>query len=141
MGFSALVLSTLQDLRTGFENAVEEKEDIMVSRRVLKFPTKVNIVALANEDTRLLVGSENGTLSIYDTSALFTSGTNDIAPLKSIQIQDSALAQIVPNPSAEPSLRDLIAVVGDGKVVLYNTELESQGGWQASDLMTQPISG
>jgi len=57
------------------------------------------------------------------------------------QVQSSSLRQMSPNPGIEPNLSELFAVVGDGKVALLNVQLEPQGGWAASDLMTQPISG
>jgi nucleoporin NUP159 len=101
----------------------------------------VNLIAFATKDTRLVVGLENGSVAIYDTALLFTPGTGEVPPLKTMQVQSSPLRQILPNPSMEQSLSDLLAVVGHGKVLLLNMQLEPQGGWAASDLMTQPISG
>ena len=77
----------------------------------------------------------------YDTSVLFSSGTNGVGPLTSTQIQRPALRQIVPNPGTEPGLSDLVAIVGEEKVHLYNMQLESQGGWAAADTSSRPVAG
>jgi nucleoporin NUP159 len=131
----------LEDLRSAFAVAKEGAGDLFSPKRILPVASaKVNIVAFASNDTRLVVGLENGSISIYDTTLLFTPGTGEVPPLKVMQAQSSPLRQIVPNPSTDANLGDLLAIVGDGKVVLLNTQLELQGGWTASDLMTQPIS-
>ncbi|KAF9526360.1 hypothetical protein CPB83DRAFT_857976 [Crepidotus variabilis] len=137
---SAIVLSTLEDLRAAFGDAKEDSESLFTPKRTLRISPNTNIINFAYGDTRLLVGLENGSLAVYDTASLFSSGTDEVAPLKTTQIQDAALGQIVPNPGTEPALSELVAIVGDGKVALLNMNLEPQGGWAASDLMTQPIS-
>lgn len=101
----------------------------------------MNIITFAFEDSFLFLGLESGFLVVYDTAALFTPGTEEITPLKTAQVQSSPPRQILPNPGTEPNLCGLVAVVGDGKVILLNMQLEAQGGWAASDLMTQPITG
>lgn len=111
-------------------------------KRTLSIPTAdVNIITFACGDSFLFLGLENGFLAVYDTAALFTPGTDGITPLKTAQVQSSPPRQILPNPGTEPNLCGLVAVVGDGKVTLLNMQLEAQGGWAASDLMTQPITG
>ena len=57
------------------------------------------------------------------------------------QLQSGPLRQIVPNPGTEQNLGGLVAVVGDGKAVLLDMQLEPQGGWTASDSLTQPAAG
>lgn len=47
----------------------------------------------------------------------------------------------MPNPGTEQNLSNLVAVVGDGNAVLLDMQLEPQGGWAASDSLTQPIAG
>jgi len=89
----------------------------------------------------MFVGLEDGHMLVYDTSALFSPGTNEVEPLTSTQIQRPALRQIVPNPGAEPGLSDLVAVVGHEKVQLFNMQLESQGGWAATDMSSRPVAG
>ncbi|KAF8907368.1 hypothetical protein CPB84DRAFT_1822580 [Gymnopilus junonius] len=137
---SEIVLSPLEDLRSAFTTAKADNETPFNAKRSLSIPTKANIIRFACADSRFLVGLEDGSIVVYDTSAILTPGTNDIQPLNRIQIQSSPLRQIVPNPGSEPGLNDLVAVVGDGNVHLLNKGLESQGGWVASDLMSQPIA-
>ena len=47
----------------------------------------------------------------------------------------------MPNPGTEQNLSSLVAVVGDGKAVLLDMQLEPQGGWTASDSLSQPVAG
>lgn len=138
---SELIFSPLDELRAASEAAKPDDETLFNPKRTVTIPTRANIVAFACGETKLLVGLDDGSVVVYDTSSLFTPGTNDIQPLARNQIQSSPLRQILPNPGTEPNLSDLVAVVGDGKVELLNMQLESQGGWVASDLMTQPIAG
>jgi nucleoporin NUP159 len=104
-------------------------------------PYRANIVRFAAQESRLIVAQENGSLLLFDTSQLFTEDANEVHPLTSAHVQTTSVRQIVPNPGAEPGLSDLIAVVSNGKVQLLDTQLEPQGGWTATDLMTQPIAG
>jgi nucleoporin NUP159 len=134
------LFSALEDLRSAFTDAKEGNENLFSPKRTLPVAS-ANIIAFASNDTRLVVGLENGSVAIYDTALLFTSGTGEVSPLKVMQVQPSPLRQILPNPSTDPNLCDLFAIVGDGRVLLFNMQLEPQGGWAASDLMTQPISG
>ena len=135
------MFSTLEDLRSAFATAKEGSENLFSARRILPIiSANVNLIAFASNDTRLVVGLGDGSVVVYDTALLFSTGEGDVSPIKTTQMQSSPLRQILPNPSTDPSLCDLLAIVGDGKVVLLNMQLEPQGGWAASDLMTQPIS-
>ncbi|KAH9481729.1 hypothetical protein JR316_0006256 [Psilocybe cubensis] len=137
---SELVFSPLDELRLASEAAKTDDETLFNPKRTVSIPTRATIVAFACGDTKLLVGLADGSVVVYDTSSLFTEGTNDVQPLGRNEIQTSPLRQVVPNPGTEPGLSDLVAIVSDGKVELLNMNLESQGGWVASDLMSQPIS-
>ncbi|KAJ3490063.1 hypothetical protein NLJ89_g11470 [Agrocybe chaxingu] len=138
---SALIFSPLEDLRSAFSAAKEDVEDLFSPKRTLSIQAgNVNIIDFACNDTRLIVGLENGSLGMYDTASLFTPGTEQIQPLRTVQVQTSPLRQIAPNPGTEANLSELFAVVGDGKVQLLNMQLEPQGGWEGTDLMSQPIS-
>ena len=137
-----LIFSSLEHLRSAFNAAKEEDQDIFTPKRTLPLAFgKVNIVTFAYHDTRLLVGLEQGAVAIYDTAALFTPGSGDVQPLRITQLQSGPLRQIVPNPGKEQNFSSLVAVVGDGKAVLLDMLLESQGGWTASDSLTQPVAG
>jgi len=138
-GCLAIIFSTLEGLRSAFSEAKEDDESLFSAKRTMPLHSgRANIVTFACNDTRLVLGLESGSVAIYDTAALLSSGTDEIQPLTTRQIQSSPLRQIISNPGSEP---ELVAVVGDGNVVLLNMQLEPQGGWAASDLMTQPISG
>lgn len=136
-----IILSPLEDLRSAFTTAKADDEILLNPKRSLSNPTKANIIRFACANTRLLVGLEDGSVVAYDTSSILTPGANDVQPLNRMQMQSSPLRQIVPNPGSEPGLNELFAVVGDGIVQLFNKDFESQGGWAASDLMSQPIAG
>ena len=137
-----LIFSSLEHLRSAFSVAKEEHQEFFIPQRTLPLTFgKVNIVTFASHDTRLIVGLERGAVAIYDTEALFTSGSGDIQPLKIAQLQPEPLRQIMPNPGAEHNLSNLFVVVGDGKVALLDIQLEPQGGWTASDSLTRPITG
>ena len=137
-----LIFSPLEHLRSAFAAAKEEHQELFTPRRTLPLVFgKANIVTFACHDTRLLVGFEQGAVVIYDTAALFTSGSGDVQPLKITQLQSGPLRQIVPNPGAEQNLSSLVVVVGDGKVALLDMQLEPQGGWTASDSSTRPVAG
>ena len=137
-----LIFSSLEHLRSAFNAAKEEDQDIFAPERTLPLAFgRANIVTFACHDTRLLVGLEQGAVAIYDTAVLFTPGSGDVQPLRITQLQSGPLRQIVPNPGTEQSLSSLVAVVGDGKAVLLDMQLELQGGWTASDSLTQPVAG
>ena len=137
-----LIFSSLEHLRSAFNAAKEEDQNIFTPKRTLPLAFgKANIVTFACHDTRLLVGLERGAVAIYDTAALFTPGSGDVQPLGITQLQSGPLRQIVPNPGTEQNFSGLVAVVGDGKAVLLDMQLEPQGGWTASDSLTQPAAG
>lgn len=137
-----LIFSSLEHLRSAFNAAKEEDQDIFTPQRTLSLAFgKANIVTFACHDTRLLVGLERGAVAIYDTAALFTPGSGDVQPLRITQLQSGPLRHIVPNPGTEQNLSGLVAVVGDGNAVLLDMHLEPQGGWSASDSLTQPVAG
>ena len=71
---------------------------------------------------------------------LFSPGSDGTAPLHVFQGLIDAPRQVVPNPGTDHP--DIIAVVrGDGCVQLFNTKLESQGGWNSETLDLAPVSG
>ncbi|KAF4613917.1 hypothetical protein D9613_007855 [Agrocybe pediades] len=133
---SALIFSSLEDLRTTFADAKpEDNETSYTPKRVLSIPTKANLLAFSSDEAQLYVGLEDGSVVAYDSAAVLTAGTNDIQPSNRIQLQQTPLRRLVPNPGTEEGLKDLVAVVGDNFVRLLNTRLESQGGWSTNDSM------
>ncbi|PPQ64136.1 hypothetical protein CVT24_008766 [Panaeolus cyanescens] len=135
-----LILSPLSDLRAACIDAKPDVTTLFTPKRLVPLPAKPNIITFAESDSRLIVAFEQGSIAVYDTAVLCSPGEGDVQPLYNNQVQTSPFRQILPNPGSEPGLSDLVAVVGDGKVHLWNTRLESQGGWAASDLMSQPIA-
>jgi nucleoporin NUP159 len=66
-----------------------------------------------------------------------------VTPLHVLQTESSVpVRQILPNPSGEPNLAQLVAVLhADGKVQILNVQMVSQCGWAAKDLDSTPVSG
>ncbi|KAF9048549.1 hypothetical protein BJ165DRAFT_1460486 [Panaeolus papilionaceus] len=135
-----LALSPLEELRSASIDATSNTSALFSPKRLVPLPAKPNIVTFAESDSRLIVAFEQGSVAVYDSATLCSPGSGDVQPLYNNQAQNSPFRQILPNPGSEPGLSDLVAVVGDAKVHLWNTRLESQGGWAASDLMSQPIA-
>ena len=110
----------------------------MTFKRTLSLPQgKPNILTLANHDSCLVVGLEQGAIAVYDTTLLFAPGQDQIQPTHSQQLQSAPLKQISANPGIEP----VVAVVGEGSVQVVNMQLEPQAGWTASDASTNPAAG
>ncbi|KAF8072173.1 hypothetical protein FPV67DRAFT_924861 [Lyophyllum atratum] len=134
-GSYALICSPLADLRTSFKNAKDSEGTYTPKRKVALQSQKPSILAFATNDTRLFMSFEHGGLLVYDTAALFTEGSDAIAPLHMLPPDTGPIRHIVPNPGTEPNLVDLVAVVHSNRtVVLYNSSLETQGGWIAGDM-------
>jgi len=143
-----IILSPLSDLHKAFADAQSSegegsKKLFEPSQTIPIDPSsgKVTIIIFSQDasESHLFVGTDRGFLAVYDTASLIQGG--GVQPRNQIQLESNALREIVPNPGSEPNLKDLVAVVGDGKVILFNSNLEKQAGWQASDLMSQPIAG
>jgi hypothetical protein len=65
-----------------------------------------------------------------------------VTPLHMFHTESSAPArQIVPNPSSEASLAELIVVLSADKVQNLNLQMQSHGGWAGEDLDSNPVSG
>ncbi|KAF5391761.1 hypothetical protein D9757_001746 [Collybiopsis confluens] len=139
--FSA-ILSPLDELRQSIKEASTD-DSSLTPQRILSFSTsEPNILSLACNETRLIVGFKSGHLIVYDTSSVFTSGTNEIQPAHVLQSSRQPIIDIAPNPSTEDmSLANLLAVVRvDGTVQLLSTNMEPQGGWVASDVDSTPVA-
>ena len=122
--------------------AKADNDNNLAFKRTVPLPqSKPNILTFANQDSRLILAFEEGTIASYDTAALLSPGDNPVQPAHSAKLQVSALKQIAPNPGTEANLVDQIAVVGDGFVSLLNTQLQPQGRWAGSDSSTTPAAG
>lgn len=130
-------------MRNSFKNASEDEKGLFFPQRDLSLDIGLpTILAFAHNDTRLIVGVDNGSIYVYDTAKLFSSGSDPISPLRTYNEQPGALRQIAPNPGMELELVDVFAVVrSDGVVHLMNTMLESLGGWSTTDPNAGPVAG
>ncbi|KAF9463874.1 hypothetical protein BDZ94DRAFT_1282304 [Collybia nuda] len=138
---STLIFSPLDDLRSTLKTAKEGNEETFSPKRRISTPGKATLIVLACNDTRLFVGLEQGQLLVYDTTTLFSPGSENVTPLHAINAQSGPIIQILPNPGTETGLVEMVAVVrGDGTVQLVNMELEPQGGWVGSDADSAPVA-
>ncbi|KAG5646794.1 hypothetical protein DXG03_002171 [Asterophora parasitica] len=131
-GSYALISSPLADLRATSKTA-KAGDGPFEPKRTLGIQTaKPSYLSFASNDTRLFVASERGELLVFDTTTLFSAGTGSIAPIHQLTSEAGPIQQIVSNPGTEANLVDLVAVVYSSKtVVLFNSNLEVQGGWIA----------
>lgn len=90
-------------------------------------------------DTRFVVGLTQGPVLVYDTSRLFTPGSDEIAPLYSFPSTTSSAPRLIfPNPGDIP---DLVAILRDADgnsssqlvEILDVQKMESVGGWRGGD--------
>lgn len=140
--YAELVFSPLEDFRASQKKATATEDNTVTFQRTISLPQgKPNILTLAGQDSCLIVGLEQGAIAVYDTSVLFTPGQDHIQPTHTQQLQSTPLKQIAANPGSEPNLVNLVAVVGDGSVRIFNLQLEPQTGWTASDSSTNPAAG
>ncbi|KAJ3786013.1 hypothetical protein GGU10DRAFT_311953 [Lentinula aff. detonsa] len=141
-GTFGAILSPLSELRKSMKEATNGTS-AFTPQRTLSFSTsEPNILTFACNDSRLIVGFKSGQIIAYDTSSVFTPGSNEIPPLHVLQSSQQPLLDIIPNPNEEdPNLANLLAAVRtDGTVQLLNSSLESQGGWLASDADSTPVA-
>jgi nucleoporin NUP159 len=139
----AIISSPLDDLRGALKSAKEGSEETFIPKRTISLDSgRPNIVAFASNDTRLFVGFDQGQLAVYDTTAVFSPGSGNLAPLHINPEQSGPVKQISSNPGIEPSFSDIVAVVrSNGSVVLFSANLEIQGGWAAEDPASMPVAG
>lgn len=137
------VLSPLSDLRKSLREATRDNCSF-TPQRTLSFSTsEPNVLALACNDSRLIVGFKSGQVIAYDTSSVFTSGFNEITPIHVFQSSQQPILDIAPNPNGEDvNLSNLLVVLrGDGTVQILNSSLEPQGGWATGDADSAPVAG
>lgn len=98
-------------------------------------------IAFACNDTRLLAGTEQGQILVFDTAQLFSSSAQ-VDPIQVFQESPSPASQILPNPSNENDLAQLVAIVRvDGTVQMLNMQMESKGAWAGTDFDNTPVAG
>ncbi|KIK63689.1 hypothetical protein GYMLUDRAFT_40753 [Collybiopsis luxurians FD-317 M1] len=136
------ILSPLNELRKSMREASDDNSSFMPQRTLSFSTSEPNILALACNDTRLVVGFKSGQIIVYDTSNVFTSGSDEITPVHVLQSSQQPIIDIASNPNAEDSnLSNLLAVLRvDGTVQVLSTNLELQGGWVAGDADSSPVA-
>ncbi|KAH9902536.1 hypothetical protein C8Q73DRAFT_634146 [Cubamyces lactineus] len=141
-GSYALVVSPLADLRSVFSSSSSDGPLSIQPHITLPFPATPHIVVFTQDDARLLVAFTNGSISVYDSQAVFRNSTN------------AALLHTFPSSTGKP-VRDLLPSPGDMELVVVLREagdgtpveiLDTQkmlsvGGWNGSGSpATNPIS-
>ncbi|KZT06115.1 uncharacterized protein LAESUDRAFT_726338 [Laetiporus sulphureus 93-53] len=128
-----IVVSPLADLRTAF--ASESSDDIPFAPRK-RFPLTgfPSIIKFANNESRLLITFNDGTLAVYDVGALIEDGP--ATPLHTFpSVNNLIILQVEPNLGEHP---ELVAVLRDFRkseenhhvAELYDVQaLKPRGGW------------
>lgn len=85
---------------------------------------------------------KNGPIAVYETEKLFGSDSGEPIPVLIQPTSPAPVRQIMPNPSSDPSLADLVAVLReDGSVQVLNGQLQSQADWVAGDFASTAVAG
>ncbi|KAJ7671645.1 hypothetical protein DFH06DRAFT_121173 [Mycena polygramma] len=130
-----LIVSPLSELRAAFQSG---SDAVFSPKRTL--PCNPVAVAFAFNDTRLLAGTEQGQILAFDTAQLISSAVQ-VEPLQVFQGSSSPAAQILPNPSSENELAQLVVIVRvDGTVQMLNSQMESRGAWAGTDFESTPVA-
>ncbi|KAF7317019.1 hypothetical protein HMN09_00436300 [Mycena chlorophos] len=131
---AGLVVSPSKRLREAFKNG----EETFAAQCTLA----CNPVAItfACNDTRLLAGTADGQILVYEMGSIF-SGAASANPIKIHSASASPPLQILPNPSSENELAQLVAIVrADGTVEMLDMEMQLKGAWQATDSESTPVA-
>ncbi|KAF8207210.1 hypothetical protein K438DRAFT_1931247 [Mycena galopus ATCC 62051] len=130
-----LIISPLSELREAFKSGTDS---VFTPKRTLQCnPVSV---AFACNDTRLLAGTENGQILVFDTAQL-SSSSAQVDPIQVFQGSSSPASQILPNPSNENDLAQFVAIVRvDGTVQMLNMQMESKGAWAGTDPESTPVA-
>ncbi|KAG6333222.1 hypothetical protein ID866_5867 [Astraeus odoratus] len=135
---ATLILSPLSSLRSAFQSAsTEDDKPFEPQRRVPLSSVKPIIITFACNESKLLVGLSDGTILVYDTDQLFSSGDGHLSPVHTFPVSSPAAPlSIQPNPEGVPELvavlRDLSSSPGSPAVELLDVQkMVSSGGWMA----------
>ncbi|KAF9223599.1 hypothetical protein BS17DRAFT_780883 [Gyrodon lividus] len=137
-GASVLILSPLADLRSAFALAeAEDDRPYRPQRRVLINGAMPIILVFACDDTMVLLGLADGSILVYASDQLFSSGNDPMHPTHTFTASSSTvLLSIQPNPGDIPELvavlRDCSTSPGSLAVELLDMQkFMSSGGWMA----------
>lgn len=136
--YLALILSPLADLRSALAAAsAEDEQSYIPQRRVPISGAPPHILTVVCNDTRVLLGLVDGSIHVYASDQLLSSGEGPSQPIHVFATSSSAaLLSIQPNPGDIPELvavlRDCTNSPGSLAVELFDVQkLVSSGGWMA----------
>lgn len=134
----ALILSPLADLRSALVAAsADDKQLFQPQRRVPINGATPHTLTFACNDTRILLGSSDGSIHVYASDQLLSSGEGIVQPIHVFATSSpAALLSVQPNPGDIPELvavlRDCANSPGSLAVELLDVQkLSSSGGWMA----------
>lgn len=126
----------MNELRDAFKSG---SDAIFTPKRTLSYNAVA--IAFACNDTRLLAGTEHGQILVFDTAQLISSSAQ-VNPIQVFQASSSPALQILPNPSNENDLAQLVAIVRvDGTVQMLDMQMESKGAWIGTDFESTLVAG
>jgi hypothetical protein len=133
----AIICSPLSDLRDAFNSSqnTSTEEILFTPKRTVDISDTVpNLITFAYDGARLVVVFAQGDIVVFDTSVLFTSGSDGIAPLHTFLSKTNTAPRLaLPNPADTPFIatiheRSLNADVP--AVEVFNVEtMQSLCGW------------
>ncbi|KIJ66805.1 hypothetical protein HYDPIDRAFT_186428 [Hydnomerulius pinastri MD-312] len=137
-GGSALILSPLSDLRSAFASASADDDRPYQPQRRLQLGGAIPIIVMfACNDTRIMLGLADGSIIVYASDHLLSSGDGPVNPLHAFPASSSTtLLSVHPNPGDIPELvavlRDCSNSPGSLTVELLDVQkLMPSGGWMA----------
>jgi nucleoporin NUP159 len=104
---------------------------------MLKVSARPTIISITADGARLLISLVDGQIALYDTSSLFTEGSNEVHPVHSWSFpSQTGPQQILPNPGDMPHLVAVLLDAGapQAVVILDVQNLENVGGWSREDI-------
>ncbi|KAK7032888.1 hypothetical protein R3P38DRAFT_2919513 [Favolaschia claudopus] len=132
---AGLIISPLSELRDAFNTS---SDTVFAPKRTL--PYNPVSIAFACNDTRLLAGTGTGEILVFDVAQL-SSSSAQVDPIQVLQGSSSPASQILPNPSNEAELAQLVAIVRvDGMVQMLDIQMNPKGAWAGTDLESTPVA-
>ncbi|KAJ7056555.1 hypothetical protein C8F01DRAFT_1257223 [Mycena amicta] len=132
---NGLIVSPLSKLREAFKIGGSE-----VFKPDCTLPCNPIAIAFACNDTRLLAGTADGQILVYETGPIFSFAAS-VSPAQVYSASSSPPLQILPNPSNENELAQLVAIVrADGTVEMLDMQMQTRGAWRATDQESVPIA-
>lgn len=141
-----IICSPLGELRQSITSSKSEGEEQFTPKRVLTFENVPTHIAFASNEERMVVVVAGGHMIVYDTSTLFSAGSNTIEALHIFRAASPCtIYQVLANPA---DLKDLVAVRrsanydgNDLAVEVFDMkQLQSIAGWSVTAAKNAPTS-